>query len=124
MDKNEKLRGAAIADIKYFYSHFDPTIVLKFIIELSVEEQSTLRRELKQFTPRIDLDLMAFLQKKFQRPRMKPVLEQKHASRCRTQELTGRTLLDSSSDVTENGCCSPSWLREGDLMRSSYQTQD
>ncbi|KAM7521779.1 hypothetical protein LguiA_011681 [Lonicera macranthoides] len=70
-DKNTKLKETAIACIISVYSHFDPTAVLNYILSLSVEEQNSLRRALKQHTPRIEVDLMTFLQnkKEKQRPR-------------------------------------------------------
>ncbi|PRQ25613.1 putative CLASP domain, TOG domain-containing protein [Rosa chinensis] len=68
-DKNTKLKEAAITCIISVYSHFDPTAVLNFILSLSVEEQNSLRRALKQSTPRIEVDLMNFLQNKKERQR-------------------------------------------------------
>ncbi|XP_050367092.1 CLIP-associated protein isoform X2 [Argentina anserina] len=68
-DKNTKLKEAAITCIISVYSHFDPTAVLNFILSLSVEEQNSLRRALKQKTPRIEVDLMNFLQNKKERQR-------------------------------------------------------
>lgn len=70
-DKNTKLKEAAITCIISVYSHFDSTAVLNFILSLSVEEQNSLRRALKQFTPRIEVDLMNFLQNKKERQRPK-----------------------------------------------------
>ncbi|CAK9140825.1 unnamed protein product [Ilex paraguariensis] len=70
-DKNTKLKEAAITCIISVYSYFDPTAVLNFILSLSVEEQSSLRRALKQYTPRIEVDLMNFLQNKKERQRPK-----------------------------------------------------
>ncbi|KAM7265218.1 hypothetical protein ACFE04_002901 [Oxalis oulophora] len=70
-DKNTKLKEAAISCIIAVYSHFDPTAVLNFILSLSVEEQNSLRRSLKQKTPRIEVDLMNFLQSKKDRQRSK-----------------------------------------------------
>ncbi|KAG8640296.1 hypothetical protein MANES_13G042800v8 [Manihot esculenta] len=70
-DKNTKLKEAAITCIISVYSHYDPTAVLNFILSLSVEEQNSLRRALKQYTPRIDVDLMNFLQNKKERQRPK-----------------------------------------------------
>ncbi|XP_015575957.2 CLIP-associated protein isoform X2 [Ricinus communis] len=70
-DKNTKLKEAAISCIISVYSHFDPTAVLNFILSLSVEEQNSLRRALKQYTPRIEVDLMNFLQSKKERQRSK-----------------------------------------------------
>ncbi|XP_065873538.1 CLIP-associated protein [Euphorbia lathyris] len=70
-DKNTKLKEAAITCIISVYSHFDPTAVLNFILSLSVEEQNSLRRALKQYTPRIEVDLMNFLQNKKERQRSK-----------------------------------------------------
>lgn len=70
-DKNPKLKEAAVTGIISVYSHFDSTIVLNFILGLSIEEQSLLRRSLKQYTPRIEVDLMTFIQNKSQRGRSK-----------------------------------------------------
>ncbi|KAG9160658.1 hypothetical protein Leryth_026736 [Lithospermum erythrorhizon] len=47
------------------------TSVLNFILTLSVEEQNSLRRTLKQYTPRIEVDLMNFLQSKKDKQRSK-----------------------------------------------------
>ncbi|KAL0459327.1 UNVERIFIED_CONTAM: CLIP-associated protein [Sesamum latifolium] len=63
-DKNTKLKEAAIACMIAVYTHFDSVAVLNFILSLSVEEQSSLRRALKQYTPRIEVDLMNFMQSK------------------------------------------------------------
>ncbi|KAL0435516.1 UNVERIFIED_CONTAM: CLIP-associated protein [Sesamum radiatum] len=63
-DKNTKLKEAAIACMISVYTHFDSVAVLNFILSLSVEEQSSLRRALKQYTPRIEVDLMNFMQSK------------------------------------------------------------
>lgn len=70
-DKNTKLKEAAITCIISVYSHFDSIAVLNFILSLSVEEQNSLRRALKQYTPRIEVDLMNFLQSKKERQRPK-----------------------------------------------------
>ncbi|KAJ4956400.1 hypothetical protein NE237_013183 [Protea cynaroides] len=71
LDKNMKLKEAAITGIISVYSHFDSTAVLNFILSLSVDEQNFLRRALKQYTPRIEVDLMNFLQNKKERQRSK-----------------------------------------------------
>ncbi|KAJ9176533.1 hypothetical protein P3X46_011836 [Hevea brasiliensis] len=70
-DKNTKLKDAAITCIISVYSHYDPTAVLNFILSLSVEEQNSLRRALKQYTPRVEVDLMNFFQNKKERQRSK-----------------------------------------------------
>ncbi|XP_071696556.1 CLIP-associated protein-like isoform X2 [Rutidosis leptorrhynchoides] len=70
-DKNAKLKEAAITCIISVYSHFDSTSVLNYILSLSVEEQNSLRRALKQHTPRIEVDLMNYLQQKKDRQRSK-----------------------------------------------------
>ncbi|XP_028765579.1 CLIP-associated protein [Neltuma alba] len=70
-DKNTKLREAAITCIISVYSHFDSAALLNFILSLSVEEQNSLRRALKQYTPRIEVDLMSYLQSKKERQRPK-----------------------------------------------------
>ncbi|KAL6499561.1 hypothetical protein OROGR_027471 [Orobanche gracilis] len=66
-DKNTKLKEVAITCIISVYTHFDSTAVLNFILSLSVEEQNSLRRALKQYTPRIEVELMSFLQSKKER---------------------------------------------------------
>lgn len=66
-DKNTKLKEAATTCIISVYSHFDSTGVLNYILSLSVEEQNSLRRALKQHTPRIEVDLMNYLQQKKER---------------------------------------------------------
>ncbi|XP_037478432.1 CLIP-associated protein-like isoform X2 [Triticum dicoccoides] len=70
-EKNAKLKEASIAGIISVYSQFDSTAVLNFILSLSVEEQNLLRRALKQKTPRIEVDLVNYLQSKKERPRPK-----------------------------------------------------
>lgn len=75
-DKNTKLKETAVTGIISVYTHFDSTSVLNFILGLSIEEQSTLRRALKQYTPRIEVDLMNFMQSKNQRTRSKSLYDQ------------------------------------------------
>ncbi|KAF8392084.1 hypothetical protein HHK36_022425 [Tetracentron sinense] len=70
-DKNTKLKEAAITCIISVFNHYDSPSVLNFILSLSVEEQNSLRRALKQYTPRIEVDLMNFLQNKKERQRPK-----------------------------------------------------
>ncbi|RDY05703.1 CLIP-associated protein [Mucuna pruriens] len=70
-DKNTRLKEAAITCIISVYSHFDSTAVLNFILSLSVEEQNSLRRALKQYTPRIEVDLINYLHNKKERQRSK-----------------------------------------------------
>ncbi|AQK44687.1 CLIP-associated protein [Zea mays] len=71
-EKNAKLKEASISGIISVYSHFDSTAVLNFILSLSVEDQNLLRRALKIKTPRIEVDLVNYLQSKKERPRPKP----------------------------------------------------
>lgn len=66
-DKNTKLKEAATTCIISVYTHFDSVGVLNFILSLSVEEQNSLRRALKQYTPRIEVELMNFVQSKKER---------------------------------------------------------
>ncbi|PPD72489.1 hypothetical protein GOBAR_DD30600 [Gossypium barbadense] len=68
-DKNTKLKDVAITCIISVYSNFDPTAVLNFILSLSVEKQNFLRRALKRYTPRIEVDLINYLQNKKERQR-------------------------------------------------------
>ncbi|CAO2839845.1 unnamed protein product [Amaranthus hypochondriacus] len=74
-DKNTKLKEAAISCFISVYTHYDPTNVLNFILSLSVEEQNSLRRALKQYTPRIEVDLMNYLQSKKDRQRSKAIYD-------------------------------------------------
>ncbi|KAG7014585.1 CLIP-associated protein [Cucurbita argyrosperma subsp. argyrosperma] len=74
-DKNTKLKESAITCIISVYSHFEPAAVLNYILSLSVEEQNSLRRALKQYTPRIEVDLMNFLQNKKERQRSKSLYD-------------------------------------------------
>ncbi|KAH7387488.1 hypothetical protein KP509_16G025400 [Ceratopteris richardii] len=71
-DKNAKLKETAVNGIISVYTHFDSSTVLNFILGLSIEEQSILRRALKQHTSRIEVELMSFLQNRSQRTRSKP----------------------------------------------------
>uniref|UniRef100_A0A7N0SYI6 TOG domain-containing protein n=1 Tax=Kalanchoe fedtschenkoi TaxID=63787 RepID=A0A7N0SYI6_KALFE len=66
-DKNSKLKETAITCIISIFTHYDATGVLNFILSLSIEEQNSLRRALKQYTPRIEVDLMTYLQSKKER---------------------------------------------------------
>ncbi|XP_047309999.1 CLIP-associated protein-like isoform X2 [Impatiens glandulifera] len=75
-DKSTKLKEAAVTCIISVYSHFDSVGVLNFIISLSVNEQNSLRRVVKQYTPRIEVDLMNFLQSKKERQRSKSMYDQ------------------------------------------------
>ncbi|XP_042390436.1 CLIP-associated protein-like isoform X1 [Zingiber officinale] len=75
-DKNIRLKEASISGIISVYSHFDAIGVLNFILSLSVEEQNLLRRKLKQYTPRIEVELMNFLQNKKERQRSKSFYDQ------------------------------------------------
>ncbi|XP_058749347.1 CLIP-associated protein-like isoform X2 [Vicia villosa] len=70
-DKNTKLKEAAITCIISVYTHFDSIAVLNFILSLSVEEQNSLRRALKQYTPRIEVELINYMQNKKERQRSK-----------------------------------------------------
>ncbi|XP_031483143.1 CLIP-associated protein isoform X1 [Nymphaea colorata] len=75
-EKNAKLKEAAITGIISVYTHFDSAAVLNFIVGLSVEEQNAMRRALKQYTPRIEVDLMNLLQNKKERSRSKSLYDQ------------------------------------------------
>ncbi|XP_012484187.1 CLIP-associated protein isoform X3 [Gossypium raimondii] len=68
-DKNTKLKEAAISCIVSVHTHYDSTGVINYIMCMSAEEQNSLRRILRQQTPRIEMDLMNFLQNKRERPR-------------------------------------------------------
>lgn len=85
-DKNSKLKEASISGIIAVYSHFDSSAVLNFILSLSVEEQNVLRRALKQYTPRIEVDLVNFLQSKKERQRPKSFYDQADAVGTSSEE--------------------------------------
>ncbi|CAN6279203.1 unnamed protein product [Urochloa humidicola] len=70
-EKNAKLKEASISGIISVYSHFDSAAVLNFILSLSIDEQNIVRRALKQYTPRIEVDLVNYLQNKKERPHPK-----------------------------------------------------
>uniref|UniRef100_A0ACD5YMH7 Uncharacterized protein n=1 Tax=Avena sativa TaxID=4498 RepID=A0ACD5YMH7_AVESA len=70
-EKNAKLKETSIKGIISVYSHFDSAAVLNFILNLSIEEQNIVRRALKQYTPRLEVDLVNYLQSKKERSRPK-----------------------------------------------------
>ncbi|KAJ1279986.1 hypothetical protein BS78_04G197600 [Paspalum vaginatum] len=70
-EKNAKLKEASISGIISVYSHFDSVAVLNFILSLSMDEQNIVRRALKQYTPRIEVDLVNYFQSKKERPHPK-----------------------------------------------------
>ncbi|PKA56536.1 CLIP-associated protein [Apostasia shenzhenica] len=78
-DKNMKLKEASISGIIAVYTHFDSVAALNYILCLSVEEQNLLRRALKQYTPRIEVDLVNFLQSKKEKQRSKTFYDQTDA---------------------------------------------
>ncbi|XP_038971250.1 CLIP-associated protein isoform X1 [Phoenix dactylifera] len=90
-DKKIKLKEAAISGIISVYSHYDSTSVLNFILSLSVEEQNSLRRALKQCTPRIEVDLVNFLQSRKERQRSKSFYEQSDVVLTSSEEGYGGT---------------------------------
>ncbi|OIV92110.1 hypothetical protein TanjilG_27265 [Lupinus angustifolius] len=66
---------AKLAVIEFASNSFNKHVmnpeVLNFILSLSVEEQNSLRRALKQYTPRVEVDLMNYLQNKKERQHSK-----------------------------------------------------
>ncbi|OEL27546.1 CLIP-associated protein [Dichanthelium oligosanthes] len=70
-EKNAKLKEASVSGIISVYSHFDSDAVLNFILSLSIDEQNIVRRALKQYTPRIEVDLVTYFQNKKERQRPK-----------------------------------------------------
>ena len=97
-DKNAKLKETAVTGLISVYSHFDSTIVLNFILGLSIEEQSTLRRALKHYTPRIEVDLMIYMQNRSQRNKAKPGHE-----RPSTSSTLGEKDEDYMEQVSPSG---------------------
>lgn len=114
-DKNPKLKETAVTGIISVYSHFDSTTVLNFILSLSIEEQSLLRRALKQYTPRIEVDLMTYLQNRSQRARLKSVNDHAEAASVTSENYLGpaknpcATLAGIQTSV---GNCSSSKIRD------------
>ncbi|KAG1359692.1 CLIP-associated protein [Cocos nucifera] len=90
-DKKIKLKEAAISGIISVYSHYDSTSVLNFILSLSVEEQNSLRRALKQYTPCIEVDLVNFLQSRKERQCSKSFYEQSDVVLTSSEEGHGET---------------------------------
>ncbi|XVF29197.1 hypothetical protein REPUB_Repub15cG0099500 [Reevesia pubescens] len=88
-DKNTKLKEAAISCIVSVHTHYDSTGVINYIMCLSVEEQNSLRRILRQQTPRIEMDLMNFLQNKRERPRPRNIHEPSDIGLSPDGEYTG-----------------------------------
>ncbi|CAH2051173.1 unnamed protein product [Thlaspi arvense] len=70
-DKNTKLKEASVTCIISVYNHYDSAGLLNYILSLSVEEQNSLRRALKQYTPRIEVDLLNYVQSKKEKQRIK-----------------------------------------------------
>lgn len=70
-DKNTKLKEVSITCIISVYNHYDSAGLLNYILSLSVEEQNSLRRALKQYTPRIEVDLLNYMQSKKEKQRIK-----------------------------------------------------
>ncbi|CAM6027387.1 unnamed protein product, partial [Sphagnum balticum] len=96
-DKNPKLKQTATTGLISLY-RFDPTTVMNFILGLPIEEQSTLRRALKQYTPRIEVDLMTYLQQRTQRIRPKPGYDQAKP----TGESFGYKKSQSMGNITQS----------------------
>ncbi|OMO99320.1 CLIP-associated protein [Corchorus capsularis] len=88
-DKNTKLKDAAISCIISVHTDYDSTGVLNYIMCLSVEEQNSVRRVLRQQTPRIEMDLMNFLQNKREKPQTRNVYEQSDVGLSPDGEYTG-----------------------------------
>lgn len=68
-EKNTKLKEAAISCITSIHSYYDSIAVLNYILCLTVQEQTSLRRALWQRSPQIETDLVNFLQNKRERQR-------------------------------------------------------
>ncbi|EOY05437.1 CLIP-associated protein, putative isoform 1 [Theobroma cacao] len=88
-DKNTKLKEAAISCIISVHTHYDSIGVINYIMCMSVEEQNSLRRVLRLQTPRIEMDLMNFLQNKRERPRPKNIYELSDVGLSPDAEYTG-----------------------------------
>ncbi|KAI3843578.1 hypothetical protein MKW92_019355 [Papaver armeniacum] len=95
-DKNTKLKETAITCIISVFTHFDSTSVLNFILSLSVEEQNSIRRALKQYSPRIEVDLMNFVQSKKERQRSKSFYDQSDIVGTSSEE--GYTVVSKKSN--------------------------
>ncbi|XVE81470.1 hypothetical protein DITRI_Ditri15bG0066700 [Diplodiscus trichospermus] len=88
-DKNTKLKEAAISCIASVHTHYDSAGVINYIMCMSVEEQNSLRRILRQQSPRIEMDLMNFLQNKRERPRSRNIHEPSDVGFSPDCEYTG-----------------------------------
>ncbi|XP_042422440.1 CLIP-associated protein-like [Zingiber officinale] len=88
-DKNVRLKETSTSCIISVYSHFDAIGVLNFILSLSVEEQNLLRRKLKQYTPRIEVELMNYLQNKKERQRPKSFHDQSNVGTSAEEDYVG-----------------------------------
>ncbi|GKV19481.1 hypothetical protein SLEP1_g29740 [Rubroshorea leprosula] len=75
-EKNTKLKEAAISCIIFIHTNYDSSAVLNYILCLSVQEQNSLRRALRQRSPRIEMDFMNFLQNKRERQRPRNISDQ------------------------------------------------
>ncbi|KAL5711594.1 hypothetical protein ACHQM5_013862 [Ranunculus cassubicifolius] len=125
-DKNTKLKEAAITSIIAVYSHFDSNSVLNFILSLSVDEQNSLRRALKQYTPRIEVDLMNHLQSRREKQRSKSFFDQSDVVGTSSDEgYTGASKKTqpfgrySSGSVDSDGGRKWSSMQESTLITSS-----
>lgn len=120
-DKNAKLKETAVNGIISVYTHFDSSTVLNFILGLSIEEQSSLRRALKQYTPRIEVELMNFLQNRSQRTRSKSVHDQLDLSPT-LDDAYGLSLGRGNSSISKSqslGGYSSSFNNDGSRKWSS-----
>ncbi|KAJ7546013.1 hypothetical protein O6H91_08G020200 [Diphasiastrum complanatum] len=75
-DKNQKLKEISVTGIIGIYSHYDSTAVVNFILDLGIDDQNSLRRVLKHYTPRIEVDVISHLQSKHQRSFSKSTSDQ------------------------------------------------
>ncbi|XVF65020.1 hypothetical protein PTKIN_Ptkin09bG0213300 [Pterospermum kingtungense] len=106
-EKNAKLKEAAISCIESVHTNYDSTGVLNYIMCMSVEDQNSLRRILRQQIPQIEMDLLNFLQNKRERPRPRNIHDPsdiglspdgEHTSALRKAYYSGR-YSSGSSDI-------------------------
>ncbi|CAN4113719.1 unnamed protein product [Withania somnifera] len=123
-DKNNKLKDAAISCIISMYTHFDSIAVLNFILSLSIEEQNSLRRALKQRTPRIEVDLMNFVQSKKEKQRSKSSYDPTDVIGTSSEEgYVGTTKKSNLYGRYSGGAIDTDSIRKWDSLDPTYMTR-
>lgn len=116
-DKSPRLKESAITGIISVYSHLDSNCVVNFILSLPIEEQSVLRRALRQYTPNIEADLVNHLQNRNQRPKCMPSTNQ-------TPSTSERDNLSISRGSSNRSCDTLATSTLSTLRNLARSTQD